>query len=66
MHTDPTFGGYMTLSGERKVRLVSENSLFSVVNDTGESGNREFHLSRSGGARMKTVSNTFLEASAKA
>jgi hypothetical protein len=42
---NPTFGGYMAYLGERNVRLAVEKQTFpTVIDKTGESGNRDSRL----------------------
>jgi hypothetical protein len=50
--SNPTFGGYMALLGERNVRLAVEKQTFpTVIKKTGESGNRDSRLFRPCGWR---------------
>jgi len=57
MLSNPTFGGYMTLFGERTVRLAIEELIAMVLNLSSKGGNQEFCLLIKQCPRMKTISN---------
>jgi hypothetical protein len=50
---NPTFGGYMAMRRERKVRLASELLFLTAVKETKENSNREFHLSELTGRQFE-------------